>query len=57
MFFLISNVVFELRGRFFEKCIHDASQIGEVHPYALSVYNLKAAADDLEPLSYAFQIP
>ena len=57
MFFLISNVVFVICGKFFEKCIYDVSQKGEIYPYAMTVYILKAAADDLEPLSYAFQIP
>jgi len=40
MFFLMSYVVFEIYGRFFEKCIHDVSRNGEVHPYALTVYIL-----------------
>ena len=48
VFFLVSNVVFGLSGRFFEVCIHDVSRNGGIRPYALQVYILTAAADDLE---------
>ena len=50
-FFLVSNVVLGLSGRFFEECIHDVSRNGEICPYAMSVYILKAPADDLKAVS------
>ena len=56
MFFLISNVVFELSGSVFVMCIHDASRNGEVHPYALQVYILKAPADDVEAVCGPLQL-
>ena len=43
-------------GKFFEKCIYDVSQKGEIYPYAMTVYILKAAADDLEPLRRPLQV-
>ena len=50
MFFLRSYVDFRVCGRVFEKCIHDASQQGNIHPYALPEYNLNAPVDDLEAI-------
>jgi hypothetical protein len=50
VFFLMCLVRILPSGRVFEKCIHDVSQKEEIRPYALSIYVLKAAADDLEPL-------
>ena len=47
VFFLVSNVVFGLSGRFFEVCIHDVSRNGGIRPYAMLLYILKAPADDL----------
>ena len=56
MFFLISNVVSELSGSVFEKCLHDVSRNGEAHPHALQVYILKAPADDVEAVCGPLQL-
>jgi hypothetical protein len=45
MFFLISNVVFGLSGMFFEKCIYEVSQKGEIRLFAPSIYIPAAAVD------------
>ena len=55
MFFLMSYVVFGVCGRVFEKCIHDASQQGNIHPYTLPEYNLIAVTDDLKPFRRPMQ--
>jgi hypothetical protein len=50
VFFLRSYVDFRVCGSVYEKCIHDASQQGNIHPYALPEYNLMAVTNDLEAI-------
>ena len=50
VFFLRSYVDFRVCGSIYEKCIHDASQQGNIHPYALPEYNLMAVTNDLEAI-------